>query len=479
MVAETLNAKKSGKLPYSTKAGYGIAAMADSIGPGIVGSFFMWFLTDIVGIEPVFAGTITLIAVLWDAITDPLIGHFSDNCRSKFGRRRPFLFMGGILMTIGLIMMFTTVGFESIALKAYYVFSSMLYYLGYTMYNVPYYVMPGEMTPNPGDRVELRGFATFFMNVGLIFSGTLPVLIAGYIQGKGASEGEAWHWTVLMMAIVAFISITITTITIKGKESFESENVNEENECEKENFLKSIFQVVKIRSYRIIVLASMFFYAVFTLFWAALWYFMTSNLLLTEGQSATIYTVNLVAAFIAIAGIMIATKKLDKKEVLTGGLLIGGSIMCIFAFIGVDSYFACGVLVAIYTLAATCYWTLVYPLFYDLYEVDDLVYGKRREATMFSWFSFLDKVAAAIAIQGLGIALSMSNYNGDVVEQVPEALKTIFYSTTLVPGILIILTAICIIKYPINKNTYKTILKNLELKKAGKEYSTEGLEKII
>lgn len=476
MTEVTLNDDNK-KLSYGVKAGYGTAAMADAIGPGIIGSFFMWFLTDIAGIEPVFAGTITLLAVLWDAVTDPLIGYFSDNCRSRFGRRRPFLFIGGILMAVGMIMMFSTVGFDNIALKAYYVFSAMVYYLGYTMYNIPYYAMAGEMSPNVNDRVELRGFATLFMNIGLLFSGTLPVLIAGYLQGRGASEGDAWHWTVFMMAIVAFVSITITTIAIKGKESIDI--VEEVKEGEKENFFKSIFQVIKIRSYRMIVLASIFFYAVFTLFWAALWYFMTSNLQLSEGQSASIYTVNLVVALLALAGLIYATKKIDKKEVLTGGLLLGGVALCIFGLTGVNSYLACAILVVFYTIAATCYWTLIYPLFYEIYEVDDLVNGKRREGIMFSWFSFIDKVAAAIAIQALGIALSLSNYDGEVVEQVPEALRTILYSATIVPGILIIICAIVVIKFPINKHTYKIIMANLELKRAGKEYSTEGLEKIV
>ena len=467
------------KLSIFTKGGYGLAAMADAIGPGIVGSFFMWFLTDIVGIEPVFAGTITLIAIIWDGITDPLIGHWSDNLRSRFGRRRPFLFAGGILMTTGLIMMFSEMPFQNVGLKVYYVISAMIYYLGYTAFNIPYYAMPGEMSPLVKDRVELRGFATFFMNVGMLFAGTIPILIAGRFEGNGMSTGESWHWAITLMAIVAFVSILVTVFSLKGKEHFGGEEDAAEEAGGFKAFIQSVTEVVKIRSYRIIVVASMCFYAVFTIFWAALWYFMTSNLALSEGQSAFVYTMNIICALAYLGLFMLAMKKFDKKQVLTAALLIGGILLCIMGIVGITSYAGCLMIIVVYTFAATAYWTLIYPLFYEIYEADDLRFGKRREGTMFSWFSFMAKVSAAIAIQGLGIALSAANYNGEVVEQTPEALRAILTATTVVPGILIILTAVLVIIFPINRKTYALLMRNLELKKAGKEYSTEGLEKIL
>ncbi len=469
-------------LSVFTKGGYGIAAMADSIGPGIVGSFFMWFLTDIVGIEPVFAGTITFIAVIWDGITDPLIGHWSDNLRSRFGRRRPFLFVGGILMVVGLMMMFSEMPFENIGLKAYYVVSAMIYYLGYTAFNIPYYAMPGEMSPFVKDRVGLRGFATFFMNVGMLFAGTIPILIAGRFEDNGMTTGDSWHWSITIMAAIAFVSILITVISLKGKEHYETDEPESSDTDENsgiKDFIKSITEVVKIRAYRIIVVASMCFYAVFTIFWAALWYFMTSNLMLSETESAPIYTINIICALVYLSLFMLAMKKFDKKQVLTLALIVGGLSLCIMGIVGVDSYIGCVMIVVVYTFAATAYWTLIYPLFYEIYEADDMRFGKRREGTMFSWFSFMAKVSAAVAIQGLGIALSAANYDGEAVEQVPEALRAILTSTTIVPGVLILLTAVLVIIFPINKKTYAILMKNLELKKAGKEYSTEGLKKIL
>ncbi|NBI64866.1 hypothetical protein D3Z38_17950 [Clostridiales bacterium] len=70
--------------------------MGDSIGFNVFSFFFLFFLTDIAGVSPAIAGTISLIAVLWDAITDPIIGFISDNLRSKYGRRRPMMIVSSV-----------------------------------------------------------------------------------------------------------------------------------------------------------------------------------------------------------------------------------------------------------------------------------------------------------------------------------------------------------------------------------------------
>lgn len=83
-------------LTVGKRLGYSIGAFGDSVGFNIFYFFFLFFLTDIAGIPPAIAGTITLIAVAWDAITDPIIGYLSDNLKSKSGRRRPFMITSAI-----------------------------------------------------------------------------------------------------------------------------------------------------------------------------------------------------------------------------------------------------------------------------------------------------------------------------------------------------------------------------------------------
>ena len=79
------------KLPFKVKFFYGGIEGGITVVWGVFSFFFLFFLTDVVGINPATAGTIMLIAGIWDAVTDPFAGIISDRTKSKWGRRRPYL----------------------------------------------------------------------------------------------------------------------------------------------------------------------------------------------------------------------------------------------------------------------------------------------------------------------------------------------------------------------------------------------------
>ena len=79
------------KLSKGHKINYAVGQIAETMVYVLFYFYFVFFLTDIVGFDPAFAGLVSMIGVLWDAFSDPLIGSVSDNARFKLGRRRPFL----------------------------------------------------------------------------------------------------------------------------------------------------------------------------------------------------------------------------------------------------------------------------------------------------------------------------------------------------------------------------------------------------
>ena len=89
--------------------GYGAGGFGESLAYNVFYFYFIYFLTNIAGIEPLIAGIISLVAVFWDGITDPIIGYVSDNLRSKYGRRRPLMILFCIPLGISIMLLFTNI----------------------------------------------------------------------------------------------------------------------------------------------------------------------------------------------------------------------------------------------------------------------------------------------------------------------------------------------------------------------------------
>ena len=94
-------------LSIGTKLGYGVGSIGEGLAYNAFYLYFIYFLTDYVGIDPVVAGSISLFAVIWDAVTDPLIGYFSDRIQSPNGKRRSFMLKGFIPLGAVIFLLFS------------------------------------------------------------------------------------------------------------------------------------------------------------------------------------------------------------------------------------------------------------------------------------------------------------------------------------------------------------------------------------
>ncbi|MCP4577689.1 MAG: MFS transporter, partial [Deltaproteobacteria bacterium] len=89
------------------KLGYGVCDMGGNLFFTVIAFLFLNYLTDTVGINPGLAGMVIMIGKIWDAITDPMVGYLSDRTKSRWGRRRPYIFFGSFPLFAGMVLMFT------------------------------------------------------------------------------------------------------------------------------------------------------------------------------------------------------------------------------------------------------------------------------------------------------------------------------------------------------------------------------------
>lgn len=165
------------------------------------------------GLNAFWLGVILIIPRLWDAVSDPIIGHLSDNTRTRWGRRRPFLLIGGILVAVFFVAMWwipkgdmvrlwfpSEAGFQWFQLS-YILFTLLLFYTACTIFEIPHGALGMEMTTDYHERTRLFSAKSF---VGNLFAMSTPWLFAlasmEIFKGPGGNEADGMRYVSLMIA---------------------------------------------------------------------------------------------------------------------------------------------------------------------------------------------------------------------------------------------------------------------------------------
>jgi GPH family glycoside/pentoside/hexuronide:cation symporter len=164
------------RVPVLQKIGFGFGAMAQCLGSYSIGNLANFVFNIGLGVNPFLVGLAQSIPRLWDALSDPLMGHLSDNTRTRWGRRRPYLFVGSIFTGV----LFAAIwclpaGWSERAYFAYFLGMSLLYYTALTVFMVPWGALGLEMTKDYHERTRVQAVGNLFGNLGAI---AMPWLFA-------------------------------------------------------------------------------------------------------------------------------------------------------------------------------------------------------------------------------------------------------------------------------------------------------------
>ena len=199
------------QLPFFTKMIYGVSDIGVNI--LVVASVLITFayLTTVLGVQPGVAGTLLLVAKIWDVITDPIIGRWSDATKSRMGRRRPWMMWGAILMAIGFAAMFAAPFSDAspTAQGIYFVLAMMFTYTAFTMVGVPYGALTPEMTDDYHEKSTLTAWRMGFGSIGLLIGGAGAPILVGLFGG--GLEGHR----MMGLALIPLVALP-TLITVWG-----------------------------------------------------------------------------------------------------------------------------------------------------------------------------------------------------------------------------------------------------------------------
>ena len=155
----------------------------------------LFFFVTVLKIEPLLAGTIITASKLYDTFTDPIMGRISDATKSRWGRRRPYLFAGGIACGLSMFLIFAVPEMPETATAIYVTAMLLVMATAYTIFNVPYLAMPAEMVEGYHDRSVMMSYRVFFISIGTFFATSGAPLLLGVLEDYlGMTQRTAYGW---------------------------------------------------------------------------------------------------------------------------------------------------------------------------------------------------------------------------------------------------------------------------------------------
>jgi len=166
----TAVAPQAPPLGFATKVSYGLGSVpAGILLTGLGAAAFNYYLNQVVGISPNLTGTLILVSLIVDAVLDPLIGQWSDNVRTRWGRRHPFMYVGAVLMGIGFYFLWhAPKNLSPQALFAYMLALLIATRIANSAHDIPSNALLPELAPDYDDRTTLASYRWFFLMFGLV-----------------------------------------------------------------------------------------------------------------------------------------------------------------------------------------------------------------------------------------------------------------------------------------------------------------------
>ncbi len=438
----------------------------------IINMYFTVFLTNVVGMELRYATFITMIAVIWDGVNDPLMGIITDRTRSKYGRHRRYLLWSIPFIVISFIMMWNAYGLDAQAhpyiCVAYYSFSYILYKTAYTMVDVPHTAMLPTLAPEYNKRTQYTSVSYIFNSVGMVPSYIiLLILLEVFNSSDGLSKDSKapFLWAGIILSGVYAIAVYATFKTVK-----EPSSLNEQlPKLDLKFAIDEYVQVFRNKSFRDYFVMSFFwnmarsFYSTTCVFYITYYanlyrYYPLYNtfagifeslafplnyaLTIKQGKSKCSYVVTPLMILGFLTMLFVQPVKGGEGVGLSLFLMIlGGAVLYPFGMSGIG--FTCN---------------NVLP---DLTDVDELITGRRREGVIGTFNTMVKQVVGGIMTFLVGVTLDafglVTGNEGVYIEQTESALWGIRICVAILPMISAILSFVLVRRFKMTKDDHTMI----------------------
>lgn len=427
-----------GKVPLGQKIAFGVGMFANQMFPAILGIFMVVLVEDL-KFTGLMWGMIYLFPRLFDAISDPIMGFISDNTKSKWGRRRQYVLVGGIIMGFAYIFMWQLFKENTVQYNFWYFFLwSVVFYLGLTFFSVPYVAMGYEMSDDFHERTNIMAVAQWIGQWAWVIAPLFWIIMYDpeWFPSADVAARELAVWVALpcaFCAIVPALFIKSESTLDKDYEPLNLSNIGGSLTKIRESFREAF----RIKEFRQICFSTFFIYNAFMAV-SSLTFFVIVYKLFNGDAGASGIWVSLFGAlgalgttFIVIPIVARLSRKFGKKKafMICQSISIIGYVMLYFLFVPGKPWLYI-IALPFFSFGIGSLFTIMMSMTADVIDIDELNSGKRREGIFGAIYWWMVKVGFAIAGALSGVIIWLVGFNPDIAasEQVAsvEGLHAFF-----------------------------------------------------
>lgn len=437
------------KLPVRMKLAYGASDFGFSMAGTIIMIFLLFFVVQVLGLDPGLAALVIAVGKIWDAVIDPFIGHLSDRVRSRWGRRRPFLLWFAAPYGATFTFIWLLPRFQSQALLAV-VFGllNMLFITFFSLLAVPYNTLCPDMTRDYDERTSLNSYRMAFSIIGGLVASAVPnMIVGGY--GKFSPQGYALMGLAFGLAITAFPFFAF----------FGTREMAEELPAATPSLWSGIRAAAGNRPFLLSLIAFLANWVSFDMLTAVLLFFTTFCLRLDESAITAVMASLFISAALCLPLWVWISGRIGKKSayILGLGFLAFNLVGYIFLPPGGHWLVYAGI-AAVTGIAVSAAHVIPYSIIPDAIEYDELQTGENHEGVYFGLVTFLQQAASAGGIAAVGMFLKCFGFVQQAEVQSAQAQLGIRLALGIVPSVLILIGITAIAFYPITRAEHARIV---------------------
>ena len=451
----------SEKVPFGQKIAFGIGMLANQMFPAALGIFMVVLVQDL-GFPGWMWGVIYFFPRIFDCFTDPIMGFISDNTKSRWGRRRQYVILGGLMMGIAFIIMWQLFRENGVDYNfVYFMIWSFVFYLGLTIFSVPYVAMGYEMSNDFHERTSIMATAQWIGQWAWVIAPWFWVIM--YDPSWFESAEVATRSLAFWVGIVFTICALVPGIFIKSKSTL-NEDYSPLNLKNIGNSLKEIgsgfSSAFKMKPFRKLCIATFLVYNAFMTIASFSFFIIVYHLFDGDAGAAGIWPTlfgclgALGTTFLVIPIVTRMSKNMGKKKafLISQGISVLGYIMLWFLFIPGKPYLFIFAL-PFFSFGIGSLFVLMMSMTADVIDLDELKTGLRREGTFGAIYWWMVKFGFAIAGGLSGVIMSSVGFDSGVTVQPEGAIDGLRLSFSGIPILGTVIAMIVMRNYSVTEES--------------------------